>query len=150
TDGTSFWVVDGTALKVFKYSLSGTSLGSWAIDPANTHPTGITINPANVNDIWITDSGTLKVYQYIGAANRTSGSQNAGATFALASGDSNPQGIADPPTAGIQLSALPVPGALNASNINLQSIGQPSTTDMVLTAGIPLLNEVFDNPMLNT
>jgi hypothetical protein len=45
TDGSSFWVVDGTALKVFKYSLSGSSLGSWSIDPANAHPTGITINP---------------------------------------------------------------------------------------------------------
>src|SRR5262249_39761081 len=41
TDGTSFWVVDGTALKVFKYSLTGTSLGSWSIDPADAHPTGI-------------------------------------------------------------------------------------------------------------
>ena len=78
TDGTSFWVVDGTRLKVFKYTLSGSSLGSWAIDPANTHPTGITINPTNVSDIWIVDNGTDKVYQYIGAASRTSGSQNAG------------------------------------------------------------------------
>src|SRR5207248_8705698 len=67
TDGTSFWVVDGTALKVFKYTLSGSSLGSWKIDPANTHPTGITINPSNVSDIWIVDSGTLKVYQYTAA-----------------------------------------------------------------------------------
>jgi len=98
TDGTSFWVVDGTALKVFKYTLSGSSLGSWAIDPANTHPTGITINPNNVSDIWIVDSGTDKVYQYIGAAGRTSGSQSAGATFALAAANTNPQGIADPPS----------------------------------------------------
>jgi sugar lactone lactonase YvrE len=97
TDGTSFWVVDGTALKVFKYTLSGSSLGSWSIDPANAHPTGITINPSNVSDIWIVDSGTLKVYQYVAAAGRTSGSQNSAATFALAPGDTNPQGIADPP-----------------------------------------------------
>jgi hypothetical protein len=52
TDGTSFWVVDGSRLQVFKYTLSGSSLGSWSIDPANAHPTGITINPANVSDIW--------------------------------------------------------------------------------------------------
>jgi hypothetical protein len=100
TDGKSFWVVDGTRLNVFKYTLTGSSLGSWAIDPADTHPTGITINPSNVSDVWIVDNGTDKVYQYIGAALRTSGSQNAGATFALAAGDTNPQGIADPPTAG--------------------------------------------------
>jgi streptogramin lyase len=97
TDGTSFWVVDGTSLKVFKYTLSGSSLGSWAIDPADTHPTGITINPTNVSDIWIVDNGTDKVYQYLGAASRTSGRQSAGATFALAAGNTNPQGIADPP-----------------------------------------------------
>ena len=58
TDGTSFWVVDGTALKVFKYTLSGSLLGSWTIDPANKKPTGITINPTNVSDIWIVDNGT--------------------------------------------------------------------------------------------
>jgi hypothetical protein len=103
TDGTSFWVVDGTALKVFKYSLSGSLLGSWSIDPANAHPTGITINPSNVSDVWIVDSGTLKVYQYVGAATRTSGSQSAAATFALAAGDTNPQGIADPPPADVLL-----------------------------------------------
>ena len=43
TDGASFWVVDGAAHKVFKYTLSGSSLGSWVIDLANKHPTGITI-----------------------------------------------------------------------------------------------------------
>jgi hypothetical protein len=97
TDGSSFWVVDGTAHKVFKYTLSGSLLGSWSIDPANAHPTGITINPNNVSDVWIVDSGTLKVYQYTAAAGRTSGSQNAAATFALSPSDTNPQGIADPP-----------------------------------------------------
>jgi DNA-binding beta-propeller fold protein YncE len=101
TDGTFFWVVDGTSLKVFKYTLSGSSLGSWSIDRANAHPTGITINPNNVSDVWVVDSGTLKVYQYATAAGRTSGSQNASATFALAAGDTNPQGIADPPAVSI-------------------------------------------------
>jgi sugar lactone lactonase YvrE len=100
TDGSSFWVVDGSAHKVFKYTLSGSLLGSWAIDPADAHPTGITINPNNVSDIWIVDNGTDKVYQYIGAASRTSGSQNAAASFALAAGNTNPQGIADPPPGG--------------------------------------------------
>jgi hypothetical protein len=95
--------VDGTSLKVFKYTLAGSLLGSWAIDPADAHPTGITINPANVSDLWIVDNGTDKVYQYVGAAGRTSGSQTAAATFALAAGDTNPQGIADPPAPGDRL-----------------------------------------------
>jgi sugar lactone lactonase YvrE len=113
TDGTSFWVVDGSQLKVFKYTLSGSLLGSWSIDPADTHPTGITINPNNVSDIWIVDNGTDKVYQYIGAASRTSGSQNAGATFALATGNTNPQGIADPPTADMLITSTVPPLTLN-------------------------------------
>jgi sugar lactone lactonase YvrE len=116
TDGKSFWVVDGTKLKVFKYTLTGKLLGSWGIDPANTHPTGITINPNNVSDIWIVDNGTDKVYQYIGAASRTSGSQSAGATFALASGNTNPQGIADPPPAAPLLPSSAIPLAPNPSS----------------------------------
>jgi hypothetical protein len=113
TDGTSFWVVDGSALKVFKYTLSGSLLGSWSIDPADAHPTGLTINPSNVSDIWFVDSGTLKVYQYIGAAGRTSGSQGAAATFALNPYDTNPQGIADPPPADTPLTPAAAPLALN-------------------------------------
>jgi hypothetical protein len=115
TDGTSFWVVDGTAHKVFKYTVSGSLLGSWAIDPANAHPTGITINPSNVSDVWIVDSGTLKVYQYTGAASRTSGSQNAAATFALNPSDTNPQGIADPPPADMLLTPTTAPLTLGPS-----------------------------------
>jgi hypothetical protein len=109
--------VDGTALKVFKYNLTGSLLGSWSIDAANKNPTGITINPTNVSDIWIVDKGTLKVYQYVGAATRTSGSQNAAATFALNSNDMNPQGIADPPVLGtISVPAPTAPATISAPN----------------------------------
>jgi hypothetical protein len=122
TDGTSFWVVDGTALKVFKYTLSGSLLGSWSIDPANIHPTGITINPNNVSDIWIVDNGTNKVYQYTAAANRTSGNQNAAASFALAANNTNPQGIADPPVSGMDSVVAPATWSVIATNA-------PSPTD---------------------
>jgi hypothetical protein len=127
TDGTSFWVVDGSKLKVVKYTLSGSVLGSWAIDPANAHPTGITINPANVSDIWIADSSTHKVYQYVGAAGRTSGSQNAAATFALAAGDTNPQGIADPPTAEMTLPPAPAPALQQVPSIASFPAAAPGT-----------------------
>jgi hypothetical protein len=131
TDGTSLWVVDGTQLKVFKYTLSGSSLGSWSIDPADTHPTGITIDPTNVSNIWIVDSGTLKVYQYTDAANRTSGSQNAAATFALAAGDTNPQGIADPPPADLLLAPATAPLALTAPAV--ASVSFPTGRDALFT-----------------
>lgn len=98
TDGKSMWVVDGNKLKVFKYTVAGSLLGSWSIDPSEVDPTGLTINPNNVSDIWIVDDFTQEVYDYKGAASRTSGSQKASATFALAPGNTAPVGIADPPT----------------------------------------------------
>jgi hypothetical protein len=105
TDGTSLWVVnDSTTDKVFKYSLSGTLLGSWTIDANNSSPTGITIDPTNPNDIWIVDAAKDSVYRYNGAASRLTGSQTAASAFQLASGNTNPQGIADPP-AGLGASA---------------------------------------------
>jgi hypothetical protein len=154
TDGTSFWVVDGTKLKVFKYTLSGSLLGSWSIDPANTHPTGITINPNNVSDLWIVDNGTDKVYQYIGAASRTSGSQSAGATFALAAGNTNPQGIADPPTADMLLTSAavsstskspskPAPSSTSVPSSGSANSGSPmSATDQLFANYTLVLNEM--------
>ncbi|MFO0979248.1 MAG: hypothetical protein U0996_22760 [Planctomycetaceae bacterium] len=98
TDGTSIWVInDSTTDKIFKYSLSGTLLGSWTIDAANSSPTGLTIDPSNVSNIWTVDSGTRKIYQYNAAASRTSGTQTAAASYPLAAGNTNPQDIADPP-----------------------------------------------------
>lgn len=101
TDGTSIWVVNSSSTdKVFKYSLAGASQGSWTIDAANASPTGITLDPTGVSQsLWIVDNGTDRVYEYAAARSRTSGSQNASATFALAAGNTNPQGIADPPMA---------------------------------------------------
>jgi outer membrane protein assembly factor BamB len=96
TDGNSMWVVDNGNGKVFKYTVAGKLLGSWKLDPADIDPFGITIDPNNVSDMWTVDAYTKKVYQYTAAAGRTSGSQSAAATFALAPGDTNPQGIADP------------------------------------------------------
>ena len=102
TDGTSLWVVnDSTTDKVFKYSASGSLAGSWTISNGGGKPTGITLDPSNATqDIWIADSNTDKVYQYAASRSRTSGSQAAAAIFSLAAGNTNPQGIADPPAPG--------------------------------------------------
>ncbi len=138
TDGSSIWIVDDGAMtdKVFKYTDTGSSLGSWTIDPASAHPTGITINPANVSDIWIVDNSTLKVYQYVGAASRTSGSQNAAATFALNPYDTNPQGIADPPPPEMILTPAIAPLSLQPSDVafNAVPLVGPSTV-----SGVPAL-----------
>jgi len=109
TDGASLWVVnDSTTDKVFKYTLSGSLLGSWTVSTSGvSSPTGITLDPTSVNHLWIVDNGTDRVYQYDNAASRTSGSQSASTSFALAAGNTNPQGIADPPAARTANGRLP-------------------------------------------
>jgi hypothetical protein len=101
TDGTNLWVVnDSTSDKVFKYTLTGSLVGSWTIDSANKAPTGLTIDPSGASQsIWIVDNSTDRVYEYTNSRSRNSGSQTASVTFALTAGNSNPQGIADPPAA---------------------------------------------------
>ncbi len=98
TDGNYLWVVnDSNNDKVFKYTVAGTYVGSWTISTSGAgSPTGITLDPANVSNIWIVDNGTDRVYQYNAAAGITSGSKSANSSFALAAGNTNPQGIADP------------------------------------------------------
>jgi hypothetical protein len=100
TDGASLWVVNNASTdKVFKYTLSGSLLGSWTISGAGSSPTGITLDPASPSHLWIVDSGSDRVYQFDNSVNRTSGSQSPSTSFALAAGNTNPQGIADPPVA---------------------------------------------------
>ena len=98
TDGTHLWVVNDAAEdKVFKYTMSGALVGSWAITGGGGGPTGITLDPAAPSHLWIVDSNADRVYQYDSATGRTSGSQASSISFALEAGNTNPQGIADPP-----------------------------------------------------
>lgn len=79
-------------------ALAGALVGNWTIDSANKAPTGLTIDPSGSSQsIWIVDNGTDRVYEYTNSRSRNSGSQTAALSFALASGNTNPQGIADPP-----------------------------------------------------
>jgi len=97
TDGMSLWVVnDASTDKVFKYNLAGVLQSSWTLNSANKAPTGITIDPSNGSqDIWIVDSGTDRVYRY--ANGRTLAAPTLSGFFVLTAGNTNPQGIADPP-----------------------------------------------------
>jgi len=106
TDGANIWVVnDSTTDRVFKYSMTGALVGSWTIDTVNSAPTGITIDPSGATQsIWIVDNGTDRVYEYTDSRSRNSGSQSSAITFALTAGNTNPQGIADPPVNLINVS----------------------------------------------
>ena len=123
TDGVHLWVVnDSRAVdKVFRYDVSGNLEGSWVIDPNNSQPTGLTIDPNDVKHLWIVDAGSDRVYQYDGAAARTSRGQRADSSFALAATNQNPQGIADPLPRG----SLPT----LAEPVSVESI--PSGADVV-------------------
>jgi hypothetical protein len=101
TDGVTVWVVhSGSTDRIFVYRASdGAALGNWTIDPANTTPMGLTLDPTGAsNSLWIVDSGTDRVYEYADARSRLSGSQTAIGSFVLntAGGNTSAQGIADP------------------------------------------------------
>jgi Tol biopolymer transport system component len=114
-DGAYLWVVnDSTTDKVFKYTTAGALVSSWTITtPGATSPTGITIYPSLASEVWIVDSGTDRVYQYNSVATVANGSSHAAdVAFALAVGNTNPQGIADPPAPSSLLATeTPVPSA---------------------------------------
>jgi len=127
TDGANIWVVnDSTTDRVFKYSMTGALVGSWTIDTVNSAPTGITIDPSGASQsIWIVDNGTDRVYEYTDSRSRHSGSQSTLISFALAAGNANPQGIADPPANSINASTP-------AAATSVASVEAP--TDQVLSA----------------
>jgi len=98
TDGAHLWVVNDIigADKVFRYTTSGVLEGSWALPSTAPSPSGITVDPNNLNHIWIVDASTRRVYQYDGGTTLLTGSLAPSISFALAATNTNPQGIADP------------------------------------------------------
>jgi hypothetical protein len=136
TDGTSLWVVnDSTTDKVFKYTVAGSLRGSWTISSGGGSPTGITLDPSNVSHLWIVDSATDRVYRFDGAAGRTSGAQSPSASFALAAGNTNPQGIADPPAADIMVAT------------ETRVFSAPVSQASVLRATDEALASLYDSPL---
>ena len=126
TDGTFIWVVNegniagGVGDMVFKYTVSGKYLGRWQLDYANARPTGITIDPAGGNKLWIVDNSTDRIYEYSGASGCVSGGLVASKSYALAAGNTNPQGIADPPGPGEEAVATESSLVVNEQYINAE------------------------------
>ncbi|MHB8971530.1 MAG: NHL repeat-containing protein [Pirellulaceae bacterium] len=138
TDGVSLWVVnDSTTDKVFKYTTAGALVSNWTITTAGaTSPTGITIDPANISNIWIVDSWTDSVYQYNAAVNFANGSSHAAdVAFALAAGNTNPQGIADPPA----------PGSLLATETAV--LAEPVSAETALRGNDAALENMYYEPV---
>ena len=124
TDGTTIWVTDDVAAKVFVYDVVGASLGSWQLDGDNKSPSGLTINPSGGTELWVVDRSSRQVYRYAEGRELHSGMAQASNTFLLDALNSNPEGIADPPATVIDYTTFSdqslltlngVSGTLNAT-----------------------------------
>ncbi len=122
--------------RVTGYNMAGALQGSWTIGGGGGSPTGITLDPSNVSqDLWIVDSTTDKVFQYADGRNATSGTtQTATTTFALAAGNTNPQGIADPPA----------PGSLLTTDASV--LAEPVSEEAALVAHDAALASMYYEP----
>jgi hypothetical protein len=89
------------------------------------------VNPADLllTDVWIVDSGAQMVFQYLGGASPTSGSQSAGASLDLTAGNTNPQDMADPP-AGLEVPLDPARSDAGDPNSLSRVFTEPSNGDI--------------------
>ena len=124
------WVVNDAATdRVFRYTLNASGVStastSWLINSANARPTGITVDPSNGSmDIWISDNSTDRIYRYANGRTATAPALSSSFALAVASGNGNVQGIADPPPVAIESTltgyqlevAAPAVAADNAAN----------------------------------
>jgi hypothetical protein len=157
TDGSSLWIVnDSTTDKVFKYTLSGSLVGSWTITGAGSSPTGITLDPAGGSQLWVVDSGTKRFYQFDNARSRTSGSLAPSTSFALAAGNTNPQGIADPPVpaagtprAATFSAAHPDGSFLGLSSSPWRGASTPQRAEAPVAIGLSPPNDPDPTPLVN-
>jgi hypothetical protein len=109
--GVSYlWVVnDASTDRVFRYTLNASGVAtastSWLINSANSRPTGIAVDPSNATmDIWISDNNTDRIYRYTNGRTATAPTLASSFALAVASGNGNVQGIADPPPVSVESS----------------------------------------------
>jgi hypothetical protein len=152
TDGMHLWVVNDAAQdKVFKYTLSGAIVGRWMITGGGGAPTGITLDPGAPSHLWIVDNNTNRVEQYSNSVGRTSGAQTAASSFALAVGNTAPQGIADPPLTSL-IDSVGQFNLLNPLDVNDDGVVSPLDALLVinrLNAGIATPSEPVDSQRLS-
>ena len=131
TDGTSFWVVDGTALKVFKYTLSGSSLGSWSHRPGK-HASDRHHDRSDQRQQHL-DRGQrhgqgLPVH---GRGQPHLGQPERGGDLRPGAGNTNPQGIADPPPADTLLVPRRAAAPIAVPSVGPSTIPSLASRDMV-------------------
>ncbi len=97
TDGSAMWVIDDAADAVFVYTATGEHLGHWSLDSENADPAGITKDPSGGSDLWVVDRVDRLVYRYTSATTIRIGAARFTDRFTLATDNTSPEGIADPP-----------------------------------------------------
>jgi uncharacterized repeat protein (TIGR01451 family) len=144
TDGTSIWVTDADADEVFVYAVAGALLGRWKLDAANGNASGVTIDPSGGTDLWVVDRQDLLVYRYATGRTQTSGTLAATSTFALAAGQTRPEGIADPPPAGVGSTDFwfAIPSASYGGSGVTAGIAITAEEDTTATVTAPVLGTV--------
>jgi len=161
TDGTSIWVVnDASTDRVFRYNRTGTLQNFWALNTANRTPVGIAIDPTDASpDIWIVDSGTDRVYRYAGA--RTSTAPTLTSSFALATQNTTPHGVAffpapstsqSRPAAGLTMTVVltsPWSGGLTV-NVSNTLAAAPAASSRVLSTSTVAASLATGFPLSST
>ncbi len=145
SDGTNryLWVVNDAATdRVYRYFVNtngsivtsttgATPMISWALNTANKAPTGVTLDPSKTSgNLWIVDSGTDRIYEYANARGTTVGTLVT--SYALTTGNTNPQGIADPPpsvSAPVDSAATVAPRVRSASDLAMPLVMQPEVVN---------------------
>ena len=134
---------------VFKYTVSGILQGYWTI--STTSPTGITLDPTNsASPLWIVDNANDSVYQFARpSSTSTSGALSGSVFFTLAPGNTNPQGIADPPSPSSGLIAGPASIVSNSAFMQapVVSLGVPSTERAAQSQRVLAVTESVDEFM---
>jgi hypothetical protein len=110
-------------------------LGSLMIQSGGGSPTGLTIDPTSVSNIWIVDSSSDRIYEFTAAASRTSGSASPSTSFALAPGNTNPQGLADPPVPLSSGLTNPLASSSTTSSFDSALLAIVGELDGLLTGG---------------
>lgn len=150
TDGTKryLWVVNNaTTDRVYRYVLNadnsirtnttGTDIMIyWALNTANKAPSGVTLDPSQTSGtLWVVDSGTDRIYEYANARGTTVGTL--ATSYALTTGNTNPQGIAGPPPSGSVSSA-----AVNSAATTAPGVRSPSVLAMLLVMQPEVVNSM--------
>ncbi|MEY3173208.1 MAG: hypothetical protein RLZZ436_1122, partial [Planctomycetota bacterium] len=125
------WILNEASLDhVYRYTLNtagiATAFSSWQLDITSSSPTGIALDPSNETmDLWIADNTHDRVFRY--GNGRTAVAPVIASSFelAVAAGNTNIQGIADPPPPATE-AALPGYRPATPGSVSNSALDQPA------------------------